>query len=70
MKDYLTMTDAELEKSELFPYRCSEPTCTAEVGFTPRYCPDHWDKEAANGMTEYFKQNPFGNIPNLGAKGN
>ena len=60
MKNYLAMTDAELEKNELRRYKC--PACTKDVGFELRYCPEHWQLEAAQGMTEYFQKQPFGNI--------
>ena len=47
MKNYLAMSDEELDKSELFPYRCSFPTCTRQVGFAARRCPEHWTPELA-----------------------
>lgn len=67
-KIYVTGEGYVDPESDLFPYRCSEPTCTAVVGFTPRYCPDHWsvDEHAAaiEGLIQYYMQYPFGNIGN------
>jgi hypothetical protein len=45
-----------IEEHNLFPYRCSFPSCVRQVGFAARRCPEHDTPETCQSNLRRFVQ--------------